>query len=223
MHLMPEKGEPEPANRYLYSTLQSLAAASQEGEGDEWETDEAQRPSLDAYLDQLTAEYSAPSRAAWRSESEIPQLLIFDQFEEILTLDPDDLEVKRAFFEELGAALVKPNRWALFVLREDYLAALDPYRFIIPTRFTNRYRLESLDPQAAVEAVVATAASAGVHFDEAAALLLVDNLRRRGRGTDDSDGDQLAPYVEPMQLQVVGRVTEFWPVTSKISKHVVLQ
>ena len=33
-----------------------------------------------------------------------PFVLIFDQFEEILTLDPADLAAKEAFFIEVGAA-----------------------------------------------------------------------------------------------------------------------
>src|SRR5258708_28895425 len=53
-------------------------------------------------------------------------LLIFDQFEEILRVDADGVEAKRAFFDQLGAVFFDPRIWALFVLREDYLAPFDP-------------------------------------------------------------------------------------------------
>src|SRR5258708_3505530 len=54
-------------------------------------------------------------------------VLIFDQFEELITIDPSDRSAKEAFFDEVGAFLRSPRCWALFSMREDYLAALDPY------------------------------------------------------------------------------------------------
>src|SRR5205823_3513253 len=55
-----------------------------------------------------------------------PEILIFDQFEEILTADPTDLTAKAEFFRQVGAALRNRQRWALFSMREDYVPALDP-------------------------------------------------------------------------------------------------
>ena len=55
------------------------------------------------------------------------RVLIFDQFEEILTLDSTDIETKKAFFEIIGRALQLPDIWALFIVREDFLPALDPF------------------------------------------------------------------------------------------------
>ncbi len=52
--------------------------------------------------------------------------MIFDQFEEVLTIAPTERQAKQEFFEQLGSALQKRNRWALFAMREDYLAALGP-------------------------------------------------------------------------------------------------
>ena len=44
--------------------------------------------------------------------------------------------------------------WALFAIREDFLAELDPYARLMPTRFANRYRLDLLDGgRRAVEAI----------------------------------------------------------------------
>ncbi|MCB0157440.1 MAG: hypothetical protein KDD83_04870 [Caldilineaceae bacterium] len=135
-----------------------------------------------------------------------PQLLIFDQFEEIVAQLLDAREAKLAFFRQLGEALSRPHRWALFALREDYLAALDPFRFEVPTRFTNRYRLERLSAAAAVEAIRAPALDQGVDFTDAAAHALVTQLRTvrvtRADGTVDL---QRSLDVDPLQLQVVCR------------------
>ena len=40
-------------------------------------------------------------------------VLIFDQFEEILTVNPDDVEGKSQFFNEIGKILRDTSRWAL--------------------------------------------------------------------------------------------------------------
>ena len=55
------------------------------------------------------------------------EVLIFDQFEEVFTADPTDLAAKVEFFAELGVALRDRRLWALFSMREDFLAELDPY------------------------------------------------------------------------------------------------
>ena len=48
-----------------------------------------------------------------------------DAFEEALTVDPYDQEARHAFFSELGNALEKRDRWALFAMREEFVAGLD--------------------------------------------------------------------------------------------------
>src|SRR5262249_20586336 len=68
-------------------------------------------------------------------------VLIFDQFEEILTADPLAIEAKREFFRQLGELLLDPRIWALFALREDYLPPLDPYADQVPTHLNNCFRL----------------------------------------------------------------------------------
>ena len=71
----------------------------------------------------------------------------------MLTLDPTNLDAKFAFFEQIGEALRDRSRWALFSMREDYLAGLDPYLKPIPTRFGTTYRLDLLGINAAREAI----------------------------------------------------------------------
>ena len=103
-------------------------------------------------------------------------VFIFDQFEEILTLDPTDLEAKRAFFADVGQLLRNEERWAIFSLREDHLAALDPFLPAIPTRLATPFRLDLLGPEAARLAMQQPALSAGASFTDEAAQHLVDDL-----------------------------------------------
>ena len=63
--------------------------------------------------------------------------------------DPLAVEAKREFFDQLGELLRNPRVWALFVLREDYLVALDPYALQVPTHLENRYRIDFLGLAAA--------------------------------------------------------------------------
>ena len=130
---------------------------------------------------------------------------VFDQFEELFTLDPTDHAAKAAFLTELGVALRDRGRWALFAMREDLIAQLDPYLALVPNRFAIRYRLDLFGPDAATVAIRQTAADAGVDFTSEAAALLVDDLRRvqvqRGGVTTLEPG----PSIEPVQLQVACR------------------
>jgi hypothetical protein len=132
------------------------------------------------------------------------QVLIFDQFEEILTIDPTDVEARQVFFEQVGAALSNRSRWVLFVMREDFTAALDPYLRPVPTRMNTRFRLDLLDTSAARQAIYEPAHEVGVEFSEAAVTKLVDDLRRvRVQGPQGEVLVQHGTHIEPVQLQVV--------------------
>ena len=131
-------------NRYVFDTLVSL----EEGyAGDQrLPLDELASLSVSAYLDLHRGQpLRASSRmpASPRRDSEV---LIFDQFEEVLTVNPTDLPGKQAFFDQVGAALEERRRWALFSMREEHIAALDPYVRAVPGRFGNprRFRLDLL-------------------------------------------------------------------------------
>jgi len=135
------------------------------------------------------------------------EVLIFDQFEEVLTVDPTDEPAKHAFFAQLGDALrLHPHVWALFSIREDYVAALDPFLRPIPTRLSNTFRLDLLGRAAAAEAMVGPAAQAGVEFTAAAAdRLAVDLAQVLVQRADGRAEQRTGPSVEPVQLQVVCR------------------
>jgi WD40 repeat protein len=132
------------------------------------------------------------------------ELLIFDQFEEIVTSDPLNYTAKEQFFKQVGSALRESNRWALFAMREDYLAAIDRYRRWVPTRLSNTYRLDYLSLQSSYEAMREPAKRLGVDFTNEAANQIADDLRevnvpKPGGGTKK----ELGEYIQPVQLQVV--------------------
>jgi WD40 repeat protein len=152
---------------------------------------------LETYLDEHPPEPSAAGTAGL-------ELLIFDQFEEILTVDPSHEELREELFEQVGDALRNRRRWALFSLREDYIAGLDPYAHLIPTEFRTRFRLDLLNKSAALEAVRKPAEAAGASFTEAAAERLVDDLCRiQVQQAGGRIVEETGQYVEPVQLQVV--------------------
>lgn len=188
-------------NRYVYSALLSI----EEG------VEESLRLPASELLFMNFSEYLRDVRTRKRGkrrQSAPPAdlFLVFDQLEEVLTLDPTDRDVKMDFFVQVGEALRDPSVWALFVIREDYLAGLDPFLRPVPTRLSNRFRLDLLGASAALEAIQKPAEDIGVHFEEEAAAKLVDDLRlMQVQLPDGSSRQQPGQYVEPVQLQVVCR------------------
>jgi hypothetical protein len=131
--------------------------------------------------------------------------VLFDQFEELFTLDPTDVTEKTEFMAEVGVALRDRRRWALFAMREDFIAQLDPYLPLVPRRLSSRYRLDLLGVDAARVAMRQPAAEQGVDFSLDAANHLIDDLRRVRVQRGGQVVEELGPYIEPVQLQVVCR------------------
>ena len=208
-------------NRYVFSVLSSL----EEARPAEKRLPLAELASLrlPEYLDRVQADIlpveapqaqssldsdvqpSAPQPYSPQSADLQPSdLFLFDQFEEILTLDLTDLVAKNEFFAQLGEALANRDRWALFAIREDYLGALEPYQLSIPTRLKTTFRLDLLEGETAREAIQSTAQQGGIEFTDSAANHLVDDLRRiKVQRPDGSWEEQPGRYIEPVQLQVV--------------------
>jgi WD40 repeat protein len=129
-------------------------------------------------------------------------VLIFDQFEEVLTVDPLAVAAKTEFFDQLGALLHDPQLSALFLMREEYLAPLDPYADRVPTHLKNRFRIDLLGLAAAREAIVSPAREKGREFP-AADKLVHDLATTQVQQADGSFLEQTGCCVEPVQLQVV--------------------
>ncbi len=196
-------------NRYLLSTLIALELARPEADRRDARSLAALLRADDGSLatDFLRMQLAAPAPASPGPDSEGPlqTLLVLDQFEELLTLDPSDEAAKREFMQQLGTALKDPDSWALFAMREDYLAALEPYLPAIPTRLSATFRLDFLGRDAARDAIIRPAGEFGVTFEKDAVNGLIGDLARI-QVTDPLDGQlrwKDGPYVEPLHLQVV--------------------
>ncbi len=175
------------ANRYVASAIAGFEMAIRPSAGD------LAGLTLPSYFADRPQRRSAPNR-----------LLIFDQFEEILTVDPLATAAKEAFFDQLGELLRDRRIWALLVLREDYLAPLDPYAWRVPTQLENRFRIDLLDLDSAHQAMVETARAGGREFP-AADRLVHDLATMKVQQPGGSFEEQTGAHVEPVQLQVVCR------------------
>lgn len=202
------RGEGDKANRYVFSTLQSL---------------EARFPKEERFSDEVLGQLTLPDYFVQRSGTlgggaadQFP-LIILDQFEELFTLDRLDWKWKYEFIIQLGQALgasiadegyqqgksdKEPTPvWALLSMREDHVAELEPFLEFIPTGLAFRYRLEPLDREQALEAVTGPAKA---FFAKEAAERLVDELRKVRVLASAGETDwHLGRFVEPVQLQVV--------------------
>lgn len=185
-------------NRYVLSTLLSL---EQERPDDEsLDPADLAGMALEDYLEVLDDRLARTS-----PDDPLDPCYFFDQFEELFTLDPTDVDDKADFLEEVGVVLRDRRRWALFAMREDFIAQLDPYLSLLPTRLSARYRLDLLGIEAARLAMREPAGRAGVEFDVDAADHLIDDLRRVKVQRGGRTVEELGPHVEPVQLQVVCR------------------
>lgn len=188
-------GGPAP-NRYVLSVLRSL----EEGAASPLPPAALVRLGLVEYLDRRKADLLGDGSRARR------ELLVFDQFEEILTADPGDQKLRVAFMQELSQALVERRRWVLFAIREDYLGALQPWLQALPTQLARRFRIDLLAEDGARDAIRAPAEANGVQFDADALEHLVDELLQvRVQGLDGAIEQKAGLWVEPVQLQVVCR------------------
>jgi hypothetical protein len=134
-------------------------------------------------------------------------VLVMDQLEEVLILDPTDWGAKEEFFREFGRLLNTEPVWAVLSMREDYMGGLDRYVRFLPGLLRARYRLDFLSRTDAKLAIQVPAQQQGISFGTEAAEALVDRLAvvqvdRPGEGQIAAE----APYVEPFQLQVVCRL-----------------
>lgn len=132
------------------------------------------------------------------------QLVVLDQFEEILTTDPADQPGQREFFMDLGTAIDHPRRWVIIAMREDFMGGLDRYLRYLPGQLRTTFRLDLLDQDGALRAIQQPATQRGVQFTDKAAAELVADLRMvdpsaPGRASPGTKGG----FVEPVLLQVV--------------------
>lgn len=129
-------------------------------------------------------------------------VFIFDQFEEIfngVTTENHEREIKQ-FFIQIGSILENRHNWALFSMREDLIASLDPYVHFIPTRLRCRYRIDLLKRDEARKAIEV----GGRGFSATVATTIVEDLAKVI--VMDSMGkplEEVGVYIEPLHLQIV--------------------
>jgi hypothetical protein len=133
------------------------------------------------------------------------QVLLVDQFEEILIQHQERWNERFDFFRQLAQALrTHPSLSVILSMREDYLAQLDPYASLLPDKLRTRFRLGPLGPEAALAAIAGPAVQAEHPFAPGVAERLVDDLRQiRVWGQDGLAFEAVSQFVEPMQLQIV--------------------
>jgi YVTN family beta-propeller protein len=144
-----------------------------------------------------------------------PRVLIFDQLEELFTFYPNNKwrEQQKKFFQQVAKAL-KNNRLLriVFVIREDYLAELDPFLELLPERLRPRFRLErlrELNARLAIQKPLESLnpimynqlkkAVDGVISKIVDDLLMVKSIDPLTGNTQELRGE----YVEPIHLQIV--------------------
>lgn len=172
-----------PSNIFIYNLLLSI--------------DNGRTPP--AQLAQFTLlDYIAQRRATLEPQTAL--VLIVDQFEEILTTHVARWQEREAFFQQLGQALREDSLlWVVLSLRDDYVAALDPFAQHVPNKFRGRFYMQRMTTEAALQAIERPAAGAGRPFAPGVAQTLVHNLAQIRTRTGEVAGE----FVQPVQMQVV--------------------
>jgi tetratricopeptide (TPR) repeat protein len=206
---MPKGIEPQDiANFYVFNALLNL-----ESEADPQALVDK---SLVAFLEERP-------RANGTEGQSVPRAIIFDQFEEIFTPYPERwYEQQEAFFHQVAEALAAdPLLRMVFVIREDYIAQLDPYAPLLPEKLRPRFRLERLRQGAALSAVTGPLTDTERSFAEGVAEQLVEDLLKVRVTTAAGKTEVVAgEFVEPVQLQVVcqGLWRDLPPEVTKITQ-----
>lgn len=146
-------------------------------------------------LETSSAESYTPSKRA----------LIIDQFEELFSTHPEAWERRADFFRQLAQAMQDdPYLWVVLVMREDYIAYLDPYAYLLPGGLRVRYYMQRLERDAALKAIKGPAEGKQRPYADGVAEKLVDDLSRSQIARPDGKVDFIrGQYVEPIVLQAV--------------------
>ena len=178
-------------NLYVFNTLMSWAE-------DEADPRRLAQMSLAGFLKERehpTDEEGLPSA----------RVVILDQFEEVFAFYPERWKDREGFFEQVRDALEEDSLLrVVFVMREDYIAQLDPYAPLLPEKLRTRFRMERLREEAALSAITGPLRDTGRSFAEGVAEQLVEELLRvRVETAAGETVVVIGEFVEPVQLQVV--------------------
>ena len=171
-----------------------------------WVADLANGKSLKDHAKTTLSEFLKPLVAAPAAgeESSPPLIVILDQFEEFFTTNQHRWQERRPFFDQLAQALRDlPTMKVVFVMREEYIAQLEPFAELLPEKLRPRMHLERLRGNSARNAVVKPFQKWGLSFDQKAADELMAELSEIRVAEGDKFRETHGEFVEPVQLQVV--------------------
>jgi hypothetical protein len=193
--LLPNDVPPESVqNIFVYHALQYWAPSLPDGQS----IKDHAKTTLSEFLKPLVAAPAADE------ESPPPLIIILDQFEEFFTTNQHRWQERRPFFEQLAQALQDlPTMKVIFVMREEYIAQLEPFADLLPEKLRPRMHLERLRGNAARSAVVKPFENRGLSFDPNAADELMAELSEIRIAEGDKFRETRGEFVEPVQLQVV--------------------
>ena len=189
---IPETVEPEDVpNLYVFNALMSWA-------GDETNPERLAQMSLAEFLkdrEHPTDEEGLPS----------PRVVFFDQLEELFAFYQERWPDREGFFEQVRDALDEdPLLRVVFVIREDYIAQLDPFVLVLPDKLRTRFRMERLGKEGALASVKGPLRDTKRSFAEGVAEQLVEELLKDRVETAAGEIVEVAgQFIEPVQLQVV--------------------
>jgi DNA-binding beta-propeller fold protein YncE len=184
--------EEELSNVFVFNALLSL-----QGQRNQFRPEHLGRMSLSEYL---------KSQASGEQHQYFYPLhvVVFDQFEELFTSFTRRQAQQESFFVNVGQALKNdPLLRVVFAMREEYIAALDPFAKMLPGRFKTRFRLERLRADAALRAVEGPLEGSSRSFGAGVAKQLVHNLMQVPIKYVEGTVSMTGEYVEPVQLQIV--------------------
>jgi hypothetical protein len=171
-----------------------------------WAVDLCHGPSAEKCAQTTLTEFLKTLLPSSRSDDEdaAPLVIVFDQFEEFFTANADRWQERAPFFKQLSQALEEiPTLKVVFVMREEYIAQLDPLAELLPEKLRTRMHLERLRGNSARSAIVKPFQSRGLSFDAGAAEKLLAELSEIRVSEGDKFREARGEFVEPVQLQVV--------------------
>jgi tetratricopeptide (TPR) repeat protein len=193
-------------NLYIFNTLQSINPDSNDVKSNNNNHSKILADDLVSFL----KEYHRPSSDVNNEEREEEpslRLIVFDQFEDFFnTFPPNDWQKQQSdFFIQITKALEDdPSLRIVFVMREEYVAQLDPFAYGLPGKLRARFRSEPLRRDAALLAVTQPIKNTGIYFAQGVAEELVDNLTKiHIEDVFHKPVITKGEYVEPVHLQVV--------------------
>jgi hypothetical protein len=193
--LLPNDVPPESVqNIFVYHALQYWAEALPSGQS----IKDHAKTTLSEFLKLVVTSPEAGE------EGSPPLIVIFDQFEEFFTSNVHRWQERRPFFDQLVQALHDlPTMKIVFVMREEYIAQLEPFAELMPEKLRPRMHLERLRGNSARNAVVKPFQKWALSFDPTAADELMAELSEIRVAEGDKFRETHGEFVEPVQLQVV--------------------